>query len=613
MPKILVQDKVWRSRLDLANRYYKEWSGMFKCDILEKYYEGHQWRSQENLNYNPYVINKVFETVEIKISEFIPTFPKFLVESIPSAQSFDFESAANAAQLKQDVLNTLISNPHSHFVDEIELAYRDAFFRFGIVEVGYDADWILNPNVPKPLTKSQTDLTVSGTQRSKIVKKPEQVPANERIYFKRVNPAHFRVGGSDHRYLSRCGWVGYYEYVYKEDVLAMKNLLNRNKIEIAQSVENEPNLESSSRNTSNFASGLIKIWHLWDLRSIMRIVLLDSPCVTIFQRGFKRLNLFDYRPIKRAIVDGFYPIPAVFHWLSPQDEINETREMLRAHRRRFVRKFQAVEGTVDVEEIEKFETGADGAIIIVKRENAITPIDNADLGNALAEAVQTSADDLNRISGTSDQERGISDRGTATEANIIQNRGAVRENKERDRSSQWLAEIGRETLLTARDKFTIGIWIKDTQPEGQHFLGTVSTTPESYKWVASEQLENDQYDYKITVDLVSMSAAAQEDEKKHFLEFLSVLNQFPMIAFSPILVAETAYRCGYRNMKVIREFQKMALLQEMARMNQLNAAANPPNVSLPQPGGNQPSQIVQAMTPPTGPAIQKQLGAQLTQ
>ena len=123
--------------------------------------------------------------------------------------------------------------------------------------------------------------------------------------------------------------------------------------------------------------------------------------VTIYERKLKRLPLFDYRPDRRLITEGFYPIPVAFNWLSPQNEINETREMLRTHRRRFVRKFMILAGSVDDEEIEKFETGPDGALIKVNRENAITPIQNADLRCSFVnETLETSARrNLNRISG----------------------------------------------------------------------------------------------------------------------------------------------------------------------------------------------------------------------
>lgn len=610
MPKVLVQDEFWRDRLDSADKYYKQWAGLFKCDILEKYYEGQQWKSQRELSYNPYVINKVYETVQIKLAEFVPTFPKYTISSKPANAEYDLEAAADSAQLKEDTLNSIIQDDRHHFSEEVEQAYKDSFFRFGMMEVGYAADWILNPNAQKPLLKGDTERHLSGKERYQIKLSPDELPVNERVYFKHISAKRFRVGGLDHKYLDRCGWIGYYDYVYKDDLLAMPKLMQRSKIEIASGVNPNSHSETNDYNTETLKADAIKLWFIWDLRSRMRLLVLDSPCVTVYQKGFKRIPLFDYRPDRRMLTEGFYPVPPVFHWLSPQDEINETREMLRAHRRRFVRKFQVIEGTMDDEEIEKFETGSDGAILKVKRENAITPIENADLGNALNEAIQTSGDDLNRISGTSDQERGITDRGTATEANIIQQRGAARGNKERDRVVRWFSGIGREGLLVIRDKFTLGIWINQSSPEGEQFLGSIVDENPAYKWVTAEDL-NDGYDFRINVDITSLSVSAQEDEKKHFMEFLAVMNQFPQLAFSPLLVREAAYRVGYRNSKVIKELQKMALLAEMGRMAQLQASVGGPQMN--PAGGNNGQQIMAEQTPPTGPAIQKQLGNQLVQ
>jgi hypothetical protein len=56
-------------------------------------------------------------------------------------------------------------------------------------------------------------------------------------------------------------------------------------------------------------------------------------------------------------------------------------------------------------------------------------------------------------------------------------------------------------------------------------------------------------------------------EKASFIEFLSLVTQFPAIAMSPTLVRETAYRCGYKNERVIREYQKMAMLALMEKAN----------------------------------------------
>lgn len=603
--KQVIQDNIWGQRIPSANRYYEEWEKLFKCDILDKYYEGIQWKSQRELGYDPYVINKFYETVQIKVAQFMPTFPGFQVTAYPGNSDQNITSAAASSQLKGDILNTIIQDPHTNFAEEIEMAYIDSFFRFGMIEVNYSAEWIDNPNAQKPLLQRDVDSTKNN--RSKIIDEPSKLPVNERVYYKHIGAKRFRVGGIDNKYLNRCGWVGYYEWVYRDDLLSLK-IMNRDKVESASSIVPRDETLVIDRDADRLQLGALKIWKLWDLKAKVHVIILDAPCVTIFQKNFKRLPLFDLRPNRRIKTEGFYPMPPAFSWLSPQNEINETREQLRAHRRRFIRKFQVMEGQIDDEEIEKFETGPDGALVKVKTLNAITPITNADLGSATNEAMATSADDLNRISGTADEDRGVADRTTATQANIVNAKSALRENKERDRVVRWMSHIGRETLLIVRDRFTGKLLVKMTSPEGEAFLGNVGQNEAIYDFVTSEDLD-DGYDFRVDVDITSLSTASQQLEKQKMLEFLSILNQYPMVAFSPYLVREIAYRTGYRNEKAIGELQKMALLMELGRMQQLQGQIQQP---LPQ-GGPAGQQITQQATPPDMEKIRNQLTNQLGQ
>lgn len=598
-PTQIIEDNIWADRIPAAVAYKKRWENLFKCDVLENYYEGFQWKDNGSIDYKPYTINKFFETIEIKIAEFIPTFPKFNVNPAPANSNYNLEIAGQSAQLKEDILNTIIDDNKLHFSDELELAYKDHFFRFGIIEVGYASDWIINPAAQKPLLNK--DVNNQSGNRSKIRKEPEQLPTNERVYIKHIGAKRFHVGGIDHKYLERCSWVGYYEWVYKDDLMSL-SIMNKDKVQSAQSTM--PDTETTDKSEPQYKTETVKIWHIWDLRAKVRLIVLDSPVVTLWQRKFTRLPLFDYRPGKRTKTEGFYPVPPAFHWFSPQDEINETREQLRAHRRRFIRKFQVIEGAIDDTEIEKFESGQDGALVKVKKENAINAIADAPIGQSLDKAIMTSADDLNRISGTSSEMRGVADRTTATQAGIIDKRSGIRENSERDRIVSWIERIGREILLTVKDKFALGIWVKLTSDPGD-FGEEYKANQPAYQWVTSEDL-NDGYDAKIHVDVTSISANAQEDEKKKFLEFLAVLTQFPQIAFSPVLIAEAALRVGYRNQKVLAEFQKQALMQELGRQAQLSQAGV--NLPAPGPGGQQ---LTQQATPPMGEQIRQQLQNQV--
>lgn len=611
MPKQIVADSLWKSRIEVADRYYKQWDRLFKVNILNQYYEGRQWRNQAELGYDPYVINKIYEIIQVKIAKFLPTFPKYLV-SAREGNEWNMEAAASSAQLKEDLLNQICSDSRIHYMDELEQAYKDSFFGFGMVESGYEADWILNPNAPKPLTQDQKDREKNNPKPWKVVEQPRELPQNERVYIKHIPCRTFRIGGQDHKYLSRCGWCGYYEYVDKNDLLALPKLMNRDKLEVVQTSDSdlEPDRESAVIDSVAYGFNSLKIWHIWDFRANNRLIILDSPTLTVFQRKFENLNLFDYRPDKRLITNGFYPIPPAFHWLSPQNEYNETREALRAHRRRFVRKFQVVEGRMDDEEIEKFETGPDGAIVKVKAPESITPVQNADAGSALKDSIVISADDLNRISGTTSEDTGVPDRTTATQANITNQRSIVRETKERDRLTDWFCQIGRSILLIVGQNFSGRVLVKLSAPEGtEDFAGAIQSRQAAWRYLTSDDIA-DGFDFKIDVDLTSLSQSEQEAQKKKLIEFTAYLTQFPMVAFSPYLVREAAVRIGFRNEKAIAEFQKMALLMEYARLAQLQAqaAAASQQTGIPLPeNGTGGEQTIQQAAPPESAEVTNQI------
>jgi hypothetical protein len=598
MPKQIIEDSIWKERLDAADKYYKEWETTFKCDILDKYYEGFQWKHVSG--YSPYTINKVYETIQIKIATFIPTFPKYDVSSKPSNED-QLEAAAASANLKGDLLNTVVQDNKLNYTEELEQAFKDSFLRFGMIEVGYEADWIENPNAPKPLLGKDTKSDLSVEARRRIRQQPDEIPENERVFVKHIPAKTFRVGGLDNKYLNRCGWCGYFDYVNRDDLLALPRLMNREKLDFSSAAVDD---FSERHPHDKWKKNGVKIWRIWDFRAKLRLLIVEDPCVTVFQRKFDRIPLFDLRPDKRLILNGFYPVPPAFHWLSSQDEYNETREALRKHRKRFLRKFQIQEGMISDEELEKFETGDDGSLVKVLRDDAIKPITNANQGPENNESLQIAADDLNRISGTSDASRGVADRTTATQATIVNQRTALRETKERDRVVKWYCEIGREILLTIRDNFTTPTVIRLSMPEGETFGQSVSGKAGLFKQIQAEDLQ-DGYDFKIDVDLSTMNQAAADDEKKKLFEFTAFLQQNPFVAFSPFLVREAAVRIGYRNERAIAEFQQMALLMELARMQQLQAAAGV-GAQMPE-NGAKPAQMLQQATPPDQEQIRQQL------
>lgn len=556
-----IEDNSWKNQIHTAVLRKQEWEKKFKCRQLEDYYEGFQWKNVPE-GYNPYTFNEVYSTISIKISSYLFGHPQYEITSSPGHDDYNLELASKQSQLKQDVLNTIILDRRAHYKEEVEQAFKDSWFRFGLIEVGYGADWLENPRAPKPLKKSDREQNVS-VDADKLLEEPKELPANERIFFKRLFPYRFFTSECAATHLDQQFWVGYYDFIPRNDLLLYKGIKNKDFLERGGSMPAEsPSLvtmDEGGEAEARPSGDNVKIWHIWDIRCSRRFLLLDGDFVTLAERPYTRLPIFDIRWIYRS--KGFYPVPPVFHWLSPQDEINESREQLRSHRRRFTRKYQVKEGTVDDVEIDKFTQGPDGTVIKYKIEPGITPVMDANLNPANDKSFVIAKDEFNILTGTSSEMRGVADRTTATQAQLINRRSIVREEYENSKVSDWLCASGREALLVMREKFTTGMWVELSKDVGD-FMQEVQEQKPVYVWVTSEDL-SDGFDFRITLDITSVSPIQQEDQMKKFLLFLSTVNQFPQIAMSPTLIMETAIRIGYNNQKVIKEFQTMALMHLM--------------------------------------------------
>ena len=309
-------------------------------------------------------------------------------------------------------------------------------------------------------------------------------------------------------------------------------------------------------------------------------------------------------------------MPPAWYWLSSQDEINESREQDRSYRRRFTRKFQFVKGQVDEEEVEKFVSGPDGILVEVKAQNAISAIDNPEMGPTSENALIQAKDDFNLISGTSAEARGQNaDRETATAAKIVDTRSQIRESVDQLEFTDFVAAIGRELLVTAQERLVEGLWVKYSSNPSEGVLQDMQVNQPYFKYIKAQDL-NDGYDCDVMVDVKNATPAAMEAEKNNFLNFLAVLTNFPMVAMSPQLIREAAYRMGYKNEMVIHQMQQVALLSMAAKAAQAGATGQQLQSAVGGNanggGGQNPADTAKAqMAAPDSGTITKQLTEQV--
>lgn len=598
---------IWKGRIEAANKYHDGWAKTFRCQTLEEYRRGFQHKNWSNEGQRPYTLNMVFSTIEIKLSSYSFSEISFNVNPKPQKMDWNIELAVASAQAKQDVLNTLVNNPNANFQEEIESALVDSFFRFGLIEVGYSADWITNPNAGKPLYVVDVDPEKEQNDDDpEIARQPDAVPENELVFFKRIEASRFRVGGIEGRYLRQCNWFGYYDFYYANDIRASKTLRNTDKIALPshRTAEFEEEYKAYSPEMKEMVrkGDLLKIWKIYDNRAKTCILWDESNDVVLYENPYKRIPILDLR--WSLDTKGWYPIPPVFQWISPQDEVNEARNMMRSFRRRFVDQYQYQDGAIEQEEIDKFEQAKDGAVIKTMREGALRPIEKPSMSQVIPETMIIGKDDFVLMSGASSDSMGVGDRVTATQSLEISKRYQVRENREQIKVAKWLTRIGREALALACEKFIAGLWIKASADGGETFMGEVQNNVPVWDYITSEKLQ-DGVDYDVDVLVTSMSPVATEEEKRKFMEFIAIVSNYPQIALSPKLIREAAYRVGYRNESIIKEMQTAALMQMMGGM--LGAGMQEQGN-----GGNRAAQMKTAqMTPNTNEQITNQLQGQL--
>lgn len=603
----------WFSRIQAADKAYKAWETKFKCARLEDYYAGFQWKLRTDspqLNYQPYTLNLFLSTIQIKLANYLFQRPSFVVSPEPGHAHWDMDFAVQSAQLKQDVLNTIVKNKNINFARHTKMAALDSFFRFGIMEIGYAADW-RNPLKEDPYLNSWDDP--DKTDKEVRVVSNNEVPINEWFYVKRIKPQRFRVSCSDAEDLEQHEWCGYYQYYYTDTLRKTKGIklpedagdnsyISTEYAEIGAYQKTDGGLYTPYR-----GKPISKVWHIWDsVAHKRRMLLCDSEYSEIWSDDFERLPMIDLRWIYQ--LNGFYPIPPTFNWLSPQDEINESREQIRSYRRRFTSKFQTLKGMVDEEEKEKFASGPDGVLIEVKQVNAIAPIENPGIGPITEGALIQAKDDFVVASGTSAEARPGGDRETATKSKIADQRSQIRENAEQLDFSQFIIDIGREILCQAQEKMTTGLWVKYSSNPSEGPLQDMQVNQPLFKWIKAQDV-SDGYDFNIAVDVQNATPAAMEQQRQNFAGFIGFIAQFPMIAMSPVLIRETAYRFNYTNEAVIHQLQQVAVLSMAAKASQ---AAGQQGMNLGQAAGQAGQTTLQAqLQPPSDQDMQQQLDQQV--
>lgn len=561
--------KIWNERISSAKKTYSSWSDEFDVPRLEKYYRGKQWRgTPEEDARQRYVINLVYSSLEVNKPSLVFHNPRVRMQPRPGRDDPNSNIEARA-RLCEDTVQSIIDDPDVEFMSETSLALHEAHFAFGIIEVGYTADWIDNPDAGKPVLKEDGETPLRDSDGADVLH-PDKVLRNgskEQIYIKRI-PAHtFLVSMSNKNSLKRNDWAGYYEWHYVEDIKRNPLYKNTGGIKATGVIADDFRPSSLDKDDVDKKHGMVKLWKIWDFRTMTRMVIADGHNKVLLEEPF---SFCPFAVLKfHEILDSFYPMPPVSQWLMPQDEINETRESQRAHRRRFYRRYTALRGSITDEELDKLETGGDGVVAFIEIPNGIAPLQDAPMGSDVWQNLDVSKLDYLGVTGIGGDQRGVAESETATQASIIDQRSRIRESAARTRVSDWLAQIARLMLLTVREKMQLPFWVtRNADPNNPQAQLEVATT---WSEITSEDLGSTDMD--VFIELSSMSPIAEEAQRLAWNQVLALLTNpqlLMILASSEIILRKTMALYGVKSEREIREIQNVAqqiiLAQQQAQL-----------------------------------------------
>jgi hypothetical protein len=461
--------RLWFNRVYDAKKIKSKWEDNYEVQKSHDYVRGFQRPSDEEQDAQGeprYTINKILANLKVKIPRLFYYHPYIRVRPTRGREDTPGQVVSKRAGLLQDTINTVVRAPQTRFKPECLAALKEAHWAFGIVEVGYDADWTENPFKRKPIlidgedereelekigkiqpeTEEETADPMESALRE-VLGDLDEVPQSESFYVKQISASQFYVSTNDRISTETLDWVGYWEWMQVEDVKRAydhtEDIHATGMMSMDESAHDKdlmPTYDAGEEIPAN----MVRVWKIWDQRERIRYVLAEG------HKYFLRKAPYEYMPLQdlrfEVMPGEWYPIPPVFQQLMEQDEFNDSREYLRMVRKGTRPRFIYDKQSFTAAELEKLENDEFGTFIGSDNGNmtAIAPIQQPSFSETALRVLGLAEAGFTEQAGSSPTQRltrGGGGTPTATEVGALEQSGDVRDSYEQQQVADWLAGV----------------------------------------------------------------------------------------------------------------------------------------------------------------------------
>ncbi len=658
------------TRISRGREDKKKWEENYEVQRSHDYVRGFQRPTDDEKDAQSdrrYQINKILAALKSKIPTIFYYHPYIRIRPSRGREDTPGQTVQQRAELLQDTINTIIRQPETRFKPEALIALKEANWAFGIIEAGYTAEWSENPFARKPGPFYESEEVRKQMEK---VNKPEgggqddeleqimallggqdnQVPNAETFYCKHIPARQFLVASNDRSSTEAQDWVGYWEWMYVEDIKRSPNFQNTKSLKATAKMNNDSDKGydrelapmHSDDTPEDIPHDMVRVWKIWDQREKKRIVLAEGHEFILKEEPYEVLPLF---PLRLEVMPSeWYPIPPIFSQLTEQDEYNDSREWLRLVRKGTRPRYIYDKKAFKQEELEKLETDEFGTFVGVDNQHmdAIKPIPQPMFGEAAIRTLGYSEAGFAEQAASSPIARLTRAEGgapTATEVNAMEGSGDVRSSYEQQEVADWLAAISSGLLRIAIESMTLPQWVllnsdpyspaimQDTMQITNTLMQIKKPVPDQVSELV--QILNEQFQaqdeasirkevgpeeldeaysggkWDVTADVESMSPVTESQHAARIMQALNMISApgpGELLALSPELLKSMLNMMGIRSAQdhqaIMGALQKKQMMQQMMQMMEMmqqsggggqgGSKAGKKGVA-PMPGGGNPS------------------------
>lgn len=582
----------WRTRVTRAKRLREWWEREFQVELCEKFFLGKQLRTTDQ----SHVVNYFFATVKAVQPNLFFTNPRFLVRPQPGKErsvKHDLQAAVGEGLL------TSIAKQDFNLERAARMGLQQAFFRIGVLKVVYAPQLSPNPDAGQSITDELG---------RPIAIEPDLIVDDDVYRFEWVNAKNMLLPDQGPDPI-RWTWLGEEVVVSMEEARNDQRFPQHLRDKLKPNEKEQQRLRGGSGGTGHErfeddTDGLVRYFEVYDLINKNHFIWVDDQD---FDDEFlvKEPTPEGIEDHPYAILLGWTPIlapdpipwpfPHTLPWLDLQNEYNIRRQQITEGSKRSGRKIYYDESTFanPDEAIKAMKSSRDmEGVQLTSTDRPPVTLPDPDLPVGIYNDIPMLINDWRVVTGQTGARLTDVERTTATESNFVERAASLRDVDMQQAVGMWLATAGKKMLQLVSQTMTLSRWITirgmddselkrfaqeiyGIKPEVMDlFPGVMEIIKARFGETKPLEVNRETLEFEASVDVTpgSQRPRTLAEERKDWLELLQIFGQFPQLAMSRELLAETASKYEFINERMVDELQ--ALAKQMIEINANQAGRN---------------------------------------